>query len=109
MSWVRPSHWPPHWLWIKLPEDNGDARLLETIWRMSEVTYKPPLWPHKQDIMLFLGDTPSSVPRDHTEGTLEDSMTLVAYVRLAKAALAAADAAALVASFRDDKIQESGA
>jgi hypothetical protein len=78
------------WTWVDLPEDNGDPRLLEAVWALSEVSYKPPGWPHAHDISYFGGDYPDDCPRDHTEG-VEGETTLVAFVRLAKAVLAVAD------------------
>lgn len=90
-NWQRPSYWPAGWLWVQLPEDNGDPRLLDAVWALSDVRYKPPGWPHEHDIILFGGDSPHEVPVDHTEGDDRDFMTLVGYVRLAKAVLAVAD------------------
>ncbi|MCQ8279879.1 hypothetical protein NFI95_15650 [Acetobacteraceae bacterium KSS8] len=93
-QWRRPHHWPNHWRWIDLPEDDhGDPRLLEAVHALMEVRARPPCSPDESPELPVLDTDPDAadLPRDHTEGTSDDPITLVAVVRLAKAVLAVAD------------------
>lgn len=93
-QWQRPAHWPDHWCWIDLPEDNGDPRLVEACWALMEVVAKPPAADPEDGrefpVLDFDPDL-NDMPRDHTQGTEQDPITQVAVVRLAKAVLAVAD------------------
>lgn len=89
----------PHWTRVDLPEDNGDPRLLEACWALMDVVAFPPALPEWKatrpdfpEVAVLSGDPDlNDLPRDHTEGTMDDPITQVAVVRLAKAVLAVAD------------------
>ena len=93
--WVRPTWWPKHWMWHVLPEgDEYDVRLQSVINALMYVRAKYVGIPdHLEDLPVLCSDTDFNVlPEDHTKGVSEDDdITQVAIVRLALAAIAAAD------------------
>jgi hypothetical protein len=83
---------PAHWVWVELPEDKGDPRLLDACWALMDVRAARPKTDGTLELPVLDTDPDlADLARDHTQGTDDDPITLTAVVRLAKAVLAVAD------------------
>lgn len=83
---------PEHWVRVELPEDDGDPRLLDACWALMDVRAARPGSDGTLELPVLDTDPDlADLPRDHTQGTDDDPITLAAVVRLAKAVLAVAD------------------